>query len=81
MSWSRFAKILHTQPLESEIKLMMINILSGITDPKQEEEFFTFLFAWEEAQASTQKKLMDGIRDLTNEYQQAKNQLCQQELP
>jgi len=75
MSWSRFARLLRTQPLDPETKLMMIHILSGITDPKQEEEFFSFVFAWEEAQASTQKKLMDGIHDLTAEYQQAKNQL------
>lgn len=75
MSWSRFAKILRTQPLDRETKLLMINVLSAITDPKREEEFFTFVFAWEEAQASIQKKLMDGIRDITSQYQQAKNQL------
>ncbi|KKR04543.1 MAG: hypothetical protein UT30_C0006G0037 [Candidatus Uhrbacteria bacterium GW2011_GWF2_39_13] len=75
MSWSRFAHLLRTQPLDPETKLMLINMLNGITDPKLEEEFFTFVFAWEEAQASTQKKLMDGISDLTNQYQQAKNQL------
>lgn len=75
MSWSRFARLLRTQPLDPETKLLMINALSGITDPKLEEEFFTFLFAWEESQASMQKKLMDEIRDITDLYQQAKNQL------
>ncbi|MBI2472963.1 hypothetical protein HYV70_00200 [Candidatus Uhrbacteria bacterium] len=75
MSWSRFARLLRTQPLDRETKLMLIDLLSRTDNPKTEEDIFTFLFAWEEAQASTQKQLLQGIQDLTNQYQQAKNQL------
>ena|SRR3990167_5858489 len=75
MSWSRFARLLRTQPLDRETKLMMIDLLNAADNPKTEEEIFTFIFAWEEAQASIQKQLIDGILELTNRYQEAKKQL------
>lgn len=77
MSWSRFAKILQTRPLDRETKLMLIDLIAGTDDPKIEEEIFTFLFAWEEAEAQTQKQLLEGIKTITTEYQEAKKQLGQ----
>ncbi len=79
MSWSRFARLLRTQPLDRETKLMLIELLSRTDNPKTEEDIFTFLFAWEEAQASTQKQLLQGIQDLINRYQETKKQLAAKE--
>ena len=77
MSWSRFAKILQTRPLDRETKLMLIDLLSATNDPKLEEEIFTFVFAWEESEAQTQKALLEGIERINKEYEQAKQQLDQ----
>lgn len=75
MSWSRFANILQTRPLDRETKLMLIDLLASVDDPKLEEEIFTFVFAWEEAEAQTQKELVEGIKRVTNEYDLAKTAL------
>jgi hypothetical protein len=71
MSWSRFANILQTRPLDRETKLMLIDLLASTSDPKLEEEIFSFVFAWEEAEAQTQKHLVEGITRITDEYNQA----------
>lgn len=68
MSWSRFAKILQTRPLDRETKLMLIDLLAAVDDPKLEEEIFSFVFAWEEAEAQTQRQLVDGIKRINSEY-------------
>lgn len=75
MSWSRFANILQTRPLDRETKLMLIDLLAGVDDPKQEEEIFSFVFAWEEAEAQTQRELVEGIKRITNEYEMARSAL------
>ena len=75
MSWSRFAKILRTRPLDRETKLMLIDLLAGMDDPKFEKEIFTFVFAWEEAEAQTQKTLIEGIKNISKEYTQTKENL------
>lgn len=72
MSWSRFANILQTRPLDRETKLMLIDLLAAVDDPKLEEEIFSFVFAWEEAEAQTQKELVDGIKRINNEYEPAR---------
>lgn len=64
MPWARFAKILQTRPLDRETKLMLIDLLAGVDDPKLEEEIFTFVFAWEESVAQSDRALADGIKDL-----------------
>lgn len=71
MSWSRFATILQTRPLDRETKLMLIDLLAATDDPKLEEEIFSFVFAWEEAEAQTQRELVEGIKRITNEYELA----------
>ena len=71
MSWSRFAKILQTRPLDRETKLMLIDLLAAVDDPKLEEEIFSFVFAWEEQEAQTQKQLIDGIKRINDDYKQA----------
>lgn len=71
MSWTRFANILQTRPLDKETKLMLIDLLAAVDDPKQEEEIFSFVFAWEEAEAQTQRELVEGIKRITNEYELA----------
>lgn len=73
MSWSRFANILQTRPLDKETKLMLIDLLAIVDDPKQEEEIFSFMFAWEEAEAQTQKELIEGIKRINNEYDLARS--------
>ena len=75
MSWSRFAKILQTRPLDRDTKLMLIDLLAAVSDPKQEEEIFSFVFAWEEAEAQTQRELIEGIKRITNEYELAQTAL------
>jgi len=75
MSWSRFAKILQTRPLDRETKLMLIDLLAAVDDRKQEEEIFSFVFAWEEAEAQTQRELIEGIKRITNEYDLAQTAL------
>lgn len=64
MPWARFAKILQTRPLDRETKLMLIDLLAGVDDPKLEEEIFTFVFAWEESLAQSDRALIDGIQDI-----------------
>lgn len=71
MSWSRFANLLQTRPLDRETKLMLIDLLAAVDDPKLEEEIFSFVFAWEEAQAQTQRELVEGIKRINNEYETA----------
>lgn len=68
MSWSRFANLLQTRPLDRQTKLMLIDLLVAVDDPKLEEEIFSFVFAWEEAEAKTQRELVDGIKRVTSEY-------------
>lgn len=75
MSWSRFANILQTRPLDRETKLMLIDLLAAVDDPKLEEEIFSFVFAWEEAEAQTQRELVEGIKRVTNEYELARSAL------
>ncbi|MBI4591860.1 hypothetical protein HY733_00185 [Candidatus Uhrbacteria bacterium] len=75
MSWSRFANILQTRPLDRETKLMLIDLLASVDDPKLEEEIFSFVFAWEEAEAQTQRELIDGIKRVMNEYELAQTAL------
>ncbi|NQV89871.1 hypothetical protein HQ487_00515 [Candidatus Uhrbacteria bacterium] len=75
MSWTRFSKLLETRPLDRETKLMLIDLLARTDDAKLEEELFTFVFAWEEAQAKTQKQLLDGIKRVTDEYAQDKEKI------
>ncbi|TAL49974.1 hypothetical protein EPN81_04190 [Patescibacteria group bacterium] len=72
MSWSRLANILQTRPLDRETKLMIIDLLAAVDDKKLEEEIFSFVFAWEEAEAQTQRELVEGIKRVTNEYELAK---------
>lgn len=48
---------------------MLIDLLASVDDPKQEEEIFSFVFAWEEAEAQTQKALVDGITRINDEYE------------
>ncbi len=69
MSWSRFASILQTKPLDRETKLMLIDLLAAVDNPKLEEEIFSFVFAWEEAEAQTQRELVEGIKRINNEYE------------
>ncbi|SRR3989339_881664 len=69
MSWSRFANILQTRPLDRETKLMLIDLVASVDDRKLEEEIFSFVFAWEEAEAQTQRELVEGIKRITNEYE------------
>jgi hypothetical protein len=71
MSWTRFANILQTKALDRETKLLLIDLLAAVDDPKLEEEIFSFVFAWEEQEAQTQKTLIDGIKRVTEEYTQA----------
>ncbi|MCR4313697.1 MAG: hypothetical protein NUV84_00415 [Candidatus Uhrbacteria bacterium] len=68
MSWTRFANLLQTRPLDRETKLMLIDLLAAVDDPKLEEEIFSFVFAWEEAEAQTQRELVEGIKRVTSEY-------------
>ncbi|MBI4257049.1 hypothetical protein HY626_03275 [Candidatus Uhrbacteria bacterium] len=75
MSWSRFANILQTRPLDRETKLMLIDLVASVDDPKLEEEIFSFVFAWEEAQAQTQRELVEGIKRITHEYELAQTAL------
>jgi len=75
MSWSRFAKILQTRPLDRETKLMLIDLLAAVDDPKLEEEIFSFVFAWEEAQAQTSRELVEEIKRVTQQYEVAKSSL------
>mgnify|MGYP001585046699 CR=1 FL=1 len=75
MSWSRFANILQTRPLDKETKLMLIDLLAAVDDPKLEEEIFSFVFAWEEAEAQTQRELIEGIKRINNEYEMARSAL------
>ena len=75
MSWSRFANILQTRPLDRETKLMLIDLVASVDDRKLEEEIFSFVFAWEEAQAQTQRELIEGIKRITNEYELAQTAL------
>lgn len=75
MSWSRFAKLLQTRQLDRDTKLMLINLISAIQDPKLEEEVFTFVFAWEEAEAQTEKQLIDGIQQIKDDYEEKTQQL------
>lgn len=50
---------------------MLIDLLAAVDDPKLEEEIFSFVFAWEEAEAQTQKELVEGIKRINNEYELA----------
>ena len=75
MSWSRFANILQTRPLDRETKLMLIDLIAAVDDPKLEEEIFSFVFAWEEAEAQTQRELIEGIKRINNEYEIARSAL------
>lgn len=75
MSWSRFANILQTRPLDRETKLMLIDLVASVDDRKLEEEIFSFVFAWEEAEAQTQRELIEGIKRITNEYELAQSAL------
>ncbi|MBI4435702.1 hypothetical protein HY630_03455 [Candidatus Uhrbacteria bacterium] len=75
MSWSRFTNILQTRPLDRETKLMLIDLLAAVDDSKLEEEIFSFVFAWEEAEAQTQRELIEGIKRITNEYELAQTAL------
>ena len=69
MSWSRFARFLKTQPFDRRTKLLLIDLLTTAETPAEEEDLFAFVFAWEEAQASIQATLLEGIRDITTQYQ------------
>lgn len=75
MSWSRFANILQTRPLDQETKLMLIDLLAAVDDSKLEEEIFSFVFAWEEAEAQTQRQLVEGIKRINSEYELAHSAL------
>lgn len=75
MSWTRLAKLLRTSSLDRETKLTLIDLLAIIYDPKLEEEIFGFVFAWEEAEASTHKELIDGIKQIMDEYEQERANL------
>ncbi|MEK7620288.1 MAG: hypothetical protein AAB413_03565 [Patescibacteria group bacterium] len=75
MSWTRFANILQTRPLDRETKLMLIDLIAAVDDPKLEEEIFSFVFAWEEAEAQTQRELIEGIKRINNEYELARSAL------
>jgi len=48
---------------------MLIDLVASVDDRKLEEEIFSFVFAWEEAEAQTQRELVEGIKRITNEYE------------
>lgn len=75
MSWVRCAKILRERALDRETKLILIDLLAAVDDAKLQEEIFRFIFTWEEAEASTQKELIDGIKHIMDEYEQGRANL------
>ena len=54
---------------------MLIDLVASVDDRKLEEEIFSFVFAWEEAEAQTQRELIEGIKRITNEYELAQTAL------
>ena len=54
---------------------MLIDLLAAVSDAKLEEEIFSFVFAWEEAQAQTTRELVEGVKRITHEYETAKSAL------
>lgn len=75
MSWARFIKLLQTQPMERETKLMLINTVAGIQDPRLKQEVLGFLFDWEEWQTASQLQLLNGIKQAVEDYQHARTAL------
>lgn len=70
MNWSRLQKILLTRPLDRETKLMMIDLLSRVTNQKQEDELLQFIFAWDESEAAIEHELVNDLKELMKRYEQ-----------
>jgi CHASE3 domain sensor protein len=63
--------------MDPETKLLLIDLLSQTTDQKLEDEIFKFIFAWEEAEVSTENALIAGMKQTMEDYQEQINFLNQ----
>lgn len=77
MSWPRFEKTMLEGTLDRETKMMLIDLLSGTSDKKIEEEIFSLVFAYESANAETQKLLETEIKKAIEEYEKTKSKMQQ----
>ena len=68
MSWTRLASTFRSGILDRETTLAVVDLLSGVEDPKLEEELFAFIFAWEESEASSKKTLLDELQQINTDY-------------
>lgn len=83
VKWDRFFRIIKERPLDRDTKLRILNLISVIDDPKEEEEVLKLVFAWENEEAQTERELIEKLDAiLKNEQEQTAQaqQLLKKEL-